>query len=45
MIECLLEENAGKLDLLGYLVPIILFQTTPLPTLSVIKGKRYFKES
>ena len=44
MIECLKQENAGKLDVLGWIIPLIFTQDTPLPILTVIIGKNIAQE-
>ena len=44
MIECLQQENAGKLDVLGWIIPLIFTQDTPLPILTVIIGKNIAQE-
>ena len=44
MIDCLREENAGKLDVLGWIIPLIFTQDTPLPILTVIIGKNIAQE-
>ena len=44
MIECLREENAGKLDVLGWIISLIFTQDTPLPILTVIIGKNIAQE-